>query len=188
MRCSFPSLLVLTLSCFPLLSGCGKIPARSEEGVMKEAFTALMNNDLAAFEEVSITGSDFVMRDGNENIFARKNSFVGGVQKKNEQEHAVMQFHVAREGWQGYIDYSDPDTKFVGVGKVIWEGDVPHLNGVEIPAVIYSAKIRNSVGEHDDIPPYFRVVKWGDYYRIMGLVFPHQDAGEAAAGSGTQPE
>jgi hypothetical protein len=91
-----------------------------------------------------------------------------------------MQFHLAREGWKDYIDYNDPDVKCIGLGNLLWEGEVSHLNGVNIPAKVYSAKIKNNNGEHDDIPPYFQVVKWGSVYKIMGLKFRHQNAEEAA--------
>jgi hypothetical protein len=135
---------------------------------------------LAAFQKVSITGSDFVLKANKVSRFAEKNSYVGGIHKKNEQEHAAMQFRTAREGWEGYIDYDDPDTEFVGLGKLIWQGSVPHLNNTDIPAKIYSAKVKNKDGEHEDIPPYFQVVKWGSFYKIMGLKFPHQNAEEAS--------
>jgi len=181
MKSLFLSLAVLILSLSLFVSGCSKTSAGNEEGAVKIAFTALQQNDLAAFQAISITGSDFVLKAGNVNKYARKNSFIGGVQKKTEQDHAAMQFNLAREGWKGYIDFGDPAVECTGLGEVLWEGVVPHLNGVDIPAKVYSAKVKNQDGESENIPPYFQVVKWESVYRIMGLKFPHQNAEEAAA-------
>ncbi len=169
---------ILCTSLLLCCVGCSTEP--SEEEAVSIAFEAIRNTDTDAFQAASITGSEYVLKDSGVKRMAQKKTFLGGVLKKEEQEHAIMQFHTAREGWHGYIDFDAPSTEFAGLGKLIWQGKVPHLNGVEIPAKIYSAKVKDKIGEHDDIPPYFQVVKWGSFYRIMGLKFPHQNAQEAA--------
>lgn len=150
----------------------------SEENVVKEAFEAIKEGDLQRYEKITITAADYLLKKQGVSVFKARQTYAGGVLRREERETQRKEFDMAKAGGPGRIDFTG--SELVGPGKRVEQGVLPYLEGVRIPYATYSVIIRTAEGKKIDTRnfyPLFMVAAWGDEYRMLGLVFPEKEAG-----------
>ncbi len=171
-------IVFVMLSCFLNLSCSKGAKGQPEEKVLgdsvdellKKAFDAIKAGDWQAYSTLTITSADFVLKAMGISRFKAKQSYVGSSVKPAEIKKQTNQFYKAAKGDDDTILF-DKDT-FVSAGPLKITGTHKALNNVNIPFKMYSLKIKTETGEiMDDLYPYVVIVKWGEYYRILELVF-----------------
>ncbi|MCP5053797.1 MAG: hypothetical protein GY940_41910 [bacterium] len=143
----------------------------SIEELLKEAFDAIKAGDWNAYSSLTITSADFVLRASGISKFQEKQSYVGSSVKPTEIKRQAEQFHYASKGEEDCILFHK--DSFVSTGRLMLTGTHKTLNNVNIPFQSFTIKVKSAEGEIiDNLYPQVVVVKWGDYYRILKLLFP----------------
>ena len=175
--------LVLLL-CFVVIIGCStstkEQPAQPKKSnsidkLLEQAFEAIKSRDRAAYQALTITSADFVLKRRRIPKLKEKQSYVGSSAKPEELYKQYEQFNRAKnieEEFKEDMIYFDEDT-YVSAGKIIDQGVMPTIGDVQIPYKIYTIKVKSSSGKvMDDLYPYFMIVQWGNQPRILKLLFP----------------
>jgi hypothetical protein len=180
--------LVLLL-CFVVILGCSSStstkeqPARPKKSnnidkLLEQAFAAIKSRDRAAYQALTITSADFVLKRMRIPKLKEKQGYVGSSAKPTELYQQYEQFNRAKnieEEFKEDMIYFDEDT-YVSAGKIVDHGVMPALNDVQIPYKTYTIKVKSGAGEvMDDLYPYFVIVQWGNQPRILKLLFPEAE-------------
>jgi hypothetical protein len=143
--------------------------------LLEQAFTAIKSQDRAAYQALTITSADFILKRRRIPTLKEKQSYVGSSLKPEELYKQLEQFKQAKnvpEEFKEEMIYFDEDT-YVSAGKIVDQGVMPTVGEVQIPYKIYTIKVKSQAGEMmDDLYPYFVIVQWGNQPRILKLLFP----------------
>ncbi|HLF20715.1 MAG TPA: hypothetical protein VI704_07980 [Bacteroidota bacterium] len=149
--------------------GCAGRPT-TEERLLEQAFDAIKNDDWDAYNSLTITFADFLLKAQNINMFNEKNSYAGGVLKPEQLRQQQEEFQIAVEGGPAFIDFRNSD--FVSSGNVVHSGSLEALDGPDIPYKIFSVRVNIAGSPSSFSYPRFMVVPWNKEFRIMKLEFP----------------
>jgi hypothetical protein len=167
-----PGLLLAALA----LAGCGRPnPSSSPEALVEAAYEAIRAGSWEEYSGLTVTTADFILEEHNaQSRFKAQQSYVGSVLKPEEQQRQRQDFARAVAGGVGLIDFRQ--RKF-GQAHLGGAGDQETLSGSMIPVSAYLVS-----GEGEAAPtaegPAFVVVKWGSFYRLLGLRFPDHSEDE----------
>jgi hypothetical protein len=168
------------LSAFIVVSvgtiGCTSRPT-TEEALLEQAFDAIKENDWEAYQKLTITYADFLLKAHKTSRVEEQMSYAGDVLKPEELQSQREQFDRAVAGGKGQIDFRR--TEFLGAGPVFLESMMELLTAEEkVPFKIYALKIAEGGMQREtrDLFPRFTVVPWEGEYRIMRLEFPKTDS------------
>jgi hypothetical protein len=164
-------IVLITGMSLTSLTGCDLEPTRTEEGVLRAAFTALRKDRWEDYSKLTITMSDFILKEHKINRFAEKQSFAGGILKPEEKAQQKAAYLRAVRGGAGLIDFRR--AQFLRAGSVLDEGKLESLSGREVPFRRFSIRMRSGRAEVDSraLSPRFVVVPWQGGYRLLRLEF-----------------
>ena len=155
------------------LTGCTLGPDKTEEGLLEKAFDAIREGSWEGYSRWTITTSDFILKEqGMQGAFKEKQSFAGGVLKKEDKERARQDFQRAVAGGPGLIDFKK--ATFVGKGTLLHAGHEDTLSGGSIPVQVFSLRIKSDgkVVDTKDLGPHFVLTRWNGRFRVLRLGLP----------------
>ena len=146
------------------------------EYTLERAFEALKERDWEGFSKLTVTGADLINQANGVGRFERGQSYAGAVLKPEEISKLRAGFDRTGSGGQHMIDFKN--AEFVSIGSAIRSGDWPLLSGDSVPYTLYSLKIRSGGKELDtrELDPAFYVVRFGSFYKIIGLSFADEES------------
>ncbi len=159
-----------------VMASCSSRPT-TEEALLEQAFDAIKENDWEAYQKLTITYADFLLKAQKTSRAEEQMSYAGGVLKPEELQSQREQFDRAVAGGEGQIDFRR--TEFIGAGPVFLESTMELLTAEEkVPFKIYALKIAEGGMQREtrDLFPRFTVVPWEGEYRVMRLEFPKTDS------------
>ncbi len=178
---------LVVLLCFAVIIGCSgstdNQPSQAKDSssidkLLEQAFEAIKSRDRAAYQALTITSADFVLKRRRIPKLKEKQSYVGSSAKPEELYKQYEQFNRAKnieEEFKEDMIYFDEDT-FISAGKIVDQGVMPTIGEVQIPYKTYTIKVKSGSGEvMDDLYPYFVIVQWGNSPRILKLIFPEAE-------------
>lgn len=177
MKITGPVLSALLLGALSA-SGCSKSdPSSSPEALVEAAYEAIRTNSWEDYSKLTVTTADFILKEHNaQSQFKQKQSYVGSQLKPEEQARQRQDFARAVAGGEGLIDFKQ--RKFSGA-HLAGEGTQETLSGSLIPVSAYLVAVEGATSPSPD-GPGFVVVKWGSFYRLLGLSFPVEAEAVAA--------
>ena len=169
MKITSPELCALLLGAM-LTSGCSKPdPSSSPEALVEAAYEAIRTNSWEDYSKLTVTTADFILKEHNaQSAFKQKQSYVGSQLKPEEQARQRQDFARAVGGGEGLIDFKQ--RKFSRT-QLAAEGTQETLSGSHIPVSAYLVAVDGATTASTE-GPSFVVVKWGSFYRLLGLNFP----------------
>ncbi len=138
--------------------------------LLEEAFAGIKADDWQRFQKLTITPADFMIRDMGLSAFKAPQSYAGGVLRPRQRDEQRRQFDEAVRGGPGLIDFQR--SAYVGPGSLLDSGTRRVANNGSYSYEIWSITIETGEGEVDttELFPRFTIVKWGDEWRILGLI------------------
>jgi len=168
----------LVLICLGLIIGLGcggsskgSAPGKADkEALIRKVFEAIARDDLAAFQRVTVTASDFGLEASTIGQSRASLSYTGASLRPAEIQKQKEQFAWAVAGGAGQIDFRN--TKFVGLGSLLNSGVEPALPQGSYAFEIYSINIEKYGQPIDtkDLLPKFKIVKWKGEPRLLRLI------------------
>lgn len=158
-----------------VVGGCAS-RSGTEERLLDQAFEAIQDKDWEAYNKLTITYADFLLKSQKTGRFEERMTYAGTVLKPEEQQSQREQFDRAAAGGEGQVDFQS--STFIAPGSVILESRMELLEeGETVPFKIYSLKVRLDGNKTDtrQLSPHFTVVPWEGEYRLMRLEFPKED-------------
>lgn len=162
---------ILTAICAVLLAaGCERRDSTATpEGVVRAAYQAIKANDWDAYEKLTVTTADFILKEYNaQSPVKQQSSYVGSQLKPEEQKRQREEFVRAAAGGAGQLDFRNGAF---GMAHLAASGDEQLLNGSVIPVAAYLVALEGQAAPSEE-PPGFVVVKWGSFYKILRLTYP----------------
>ena len=148
------------------------VPISSEEGLLENVFNALKDEDWEAFQKLTITYADFLLRKQKINAFMEQQSYAGGVLKPEEMNKQRKQFEQTIRDKKNQIDFKN--ASFISLGSLINESSLELLVSDEnIFTKTYSLiiQINDQIIDSKNLFPTFTIVRWYEEYRLLNLNF-----------------
>jgi hypothetical protein len=153
--------------------GCSRSNS-SEESLLENVFNALKDEDWEAFQKLTITYADFLLREQKINVFMEKQSYAGGVLKPEEMNKQRKQFEQTIRDKKNQINFKN--TSFSSLGSLINETSLELFSDENIFTKTYSLRIQinDQIIDSKNLFPTFTIVRWYEEYRLLNLNFPKE--------------